>query len=564
MVSDHTITGQQKAVTLGRTCFAFGATLALYLTLISFALPGLTPAKLVGALATLIFFGLGFLARMPKLYGLVGYGFIATAQITAFLASLSNGGVSGYVAPFLIIAPLAAGFFLTLRAALLFSATAIALFAALYVLDSTGLVTGTAYSAEAERLASTILLSTTTILGMICVTGFAHATRRMLNEARKAEKAKSAFLANMSHEIRTPMNGILGLLDLAQKSRTGHMPGDHVNIVHASATALIAVLDDILDVSKLEQGAITITREPHNLRALCDDVLHLFGARLAQADIALRLDYADTLDETYAIDPLRLRQVLWNLIGNAVKFTESGHVILSVSRADEDGALRFAVEDTGIGMSEAAQDRVFSRFTQADDSTTRRFGGTGLGLAISRELVALMGGEFELKSQQGTGSTFWFTIQAEAARPAPISRSVAEQVPVGTLHVLVVDDQPINRTVARALLGSLGHQVDDASSGIEALKMCDDKVYDIVLMDIHMPDLDGMRTTQLLRSAGGVNAHTPVIALTASAMAEDKQKYAGAGMDDCLGKPVQLAALQDMLERHCGETGATAKTAGRQ
>ncbi|MBR9826151.1 MAG: response regulator [Alphaproteobacteria bacterium] len=564
MINDHTITDHQKTIVLGRTSLAFGAVLGLYLIVISFALPGITPAKIAGGTASLVFFALGFAALRGLYYRSIAHAFIISAQLLAFLASLSNGGITGYVTPFLIIAPLAAGFFLSVPAALTYGLSTIGLLSGLFLLDGSGIITPTPYSEQAERLASFILLSTTTLLGLICVIGFASVTSRMLDEARKAERAKAAFLANMSHEIRTPMNGILGLLDLARASQERHMPADHVEIVHGSATALIAVLDDILDISKLEQGDLKITPEPTDLRRLCEDVIRLFSARLTGGDVAMHFEYDQELGTGYVVDPLRLRQVLWNLVGNAIKFTETGHVTLRVlpDRERQDG-LRFEVEDTGCGLSLEAQERIFSRFSQADETTTRRFGGTGLGLAISKELTSLMGGELGVQSEQGAGSTFWFTI---SAAPAELNRSASMQTQGDTseagLTILVVDDQAVNRTVAAALLGHLGHNTRLATGGIEALGLCETEVFDLILMDIHMPDIDGCQATQLLRSGQSPNADTPVVALTASALEAERQRYFEAGMDDCLGKPVQLSALKDVIGlRACIKTVQTQETA---
>lgn len=545
MVYDHTLSNRRKAVVLARTSLGFAITLTLYLTVISIALPGITPAKIAGAAATLIFYALAFIGWRMNAYIPTAHAFIISALGLAFMASMTNGGVSGYVAPFLIIAPLAAGFFLSVYAAMAYGAAAVGLLTLLFLLDGTGIITPTPYPESAERLASLFLLSTTTILGLACVLGFSSAVSRMLDEARKGERVKAAFLANMSHEIRTPMNGILGLLDLAKASRNRSMPADHVDIIHASATALVAVLDDILDISKLEQGQIEIAAEPTDLRELCDDVVQLFSARLTGSDVELRLEYDPALKRAYRVDPLRLRQVLWNLVGNAIKFTEKGHIIVHVGIADgEANRLRFSVEDTGIGMSEAAQARIFSRFSQADETTTRRFGGTGLGLAISRELTELMGGELGLKSAPGKGSTFWFTIKAE---PSDLSETPADaemSTQGSSLPILVVDDQAINRTVAAALLTHMGHKPVLAESGCEALDICERQAFEMILMDIHMPDLDGCQTTQLIRNGTSPNQNTPIYALTASALDEERERYFAAGMNGCLGKPIQLDTLK--------------------
>ena len=561
MINDATLKAGDKSRTLATTCVAFGTVLLCYLGAVSLALPGWSPAKIAGLVAVSLFYGYGFIAWRTTQYRWVAHALIFTAQIMAFAASLTNGGLTGYVAPMQIIAPLAAGFFLTSRSAVIYGAVSVGFFALLLVFDINGWVSPTPYSAEAERIAALFLLSTTTLLGLVCVIGFVRALERMLVAAQQADAAKSAFLANMSHEIRTPMNGVLGLLDLARNGPDGRLDADGVKIAHASAAALITVLNDVLDVSKLDQGAITIRPEPSDFKALCGEVIGLFGVQVGDRDIDLVLDYDDDLPRWYTLDAVRVRQVLWNLVGNAVKFTERGHVRLCVRPdPDERGCLRVEVEDTGIGLSADARDRIFDRFAQADDTTTRDFGGTGLGLTICRELTRLMGGDLVVESEAGRGSTFHFRLAATPAEPAadPVPSAMApalERTGQGvagggearSLTVLVVDDQAINRTVASALLQHLGHDCVLAHGGEDALERAAAQRFDVILMDIQMPGMDGMTVTRRIRRDIPLNADTPIHALTASAMAEDRALYQAAGMDGCLGKPLQIDTLAAQL-----------------
>lgn len=562
MLSDHTVSESDKGRVLGRTCLSFGVILLVYLTAVTALMPGWTPAKLVGFSAASCFILIGLIALTGRFYRILANVFIALAIITALLASMSNGGLTGYVAPFLIIAPMAAGYFLSVREAILYGVMAILAVGALYGLDQAGLVTHPPYSEETVKLASAILLSTTVLLGLTCVVAFARASKRMLEQAKQAEVAKSAFLANMSHEIRTPMNGVLGLIDLARQSKSGRLEREHLEIVHNSARTLIAVLDDVLDFSKLEHGAITINKHPTDLRDVAKDVMALFRAKIVETSVTLEADICPCIPELVLVDSTRLRQVMWNLVGNAVKFTESGTITLRLERVDADtDRIRISVEDTGIGLSDAAQARIFQRFSQADDSTTRRFGGTGLGLTICQELVALMGGTIGVESVESEGATFWFELDAPACRAENSTTKPGEMPSTPPQHILVVDDQAINRTVARTLLAHLGHKVEEAENGARAIEAAGKTAFDIILMDIHMPDFDGVEATRRVRALGGHNAGVPIIALTASALDEDRAAYLEAGMDDCLGKPIQMDALGAMIAKHAGSVGTTRSAA---
>ncbi len=376
--------------------------------------------------------------------------------------------------------------------------------------------------------------------------------------ARAAAVAKSQFLANMSHEIRTPMNGVLGHAQHLAQLSLGPEQRSVVEDILRSGETLLHVIDDVLDFSKLEAGRLRLDPAPFDPRALAQDLRSLLGPRAAEAGIALEMVVEDDVPAWLLGDAGRIRQVLINLGGNAVKFTKQGSVTVRV-RCDavRDGVagVRFEVSDTGIGIPASAFESIFDAFTQADASTTRRFGGTGLGLAISRDLVRCMGGELGVASEEGRGSSFWFVVPlptcgapaaAEATRTERSAACPARSRPV---RVLAAEDNVINQRVMVRLLEQLGCQVDLANDGAEAVERVSSGAYDLVLMDCQMPVLDGFDATHRIRVQGGTAARIPIIAVTAHALAGDRERCLAGGMDDYLTKPLRLDDLQRVLAR---------------
>ncbi|MBI5256249.1 MAG: response regulator [Burkholderiales bacterium] len=378
--------------------------------------------------------------------------------------------------------------------------------------------------------------------------------------AEAAARAKSAFLANMSHEIRTPMNAIIGLSRLALEG--GGLPEPargYIDKVHGSAMALMGLLDDVLDYSKIEAGQLRFEIVPLDLAELLERVAGLFMARVAQKGLQLRVEQAPGLPLRLLGDPLRLSQVLNNLVGNAVKFTERGRVTLAVAAESEVGpdhcVLRFTVRDTGIGITPAQRATLFESFSQGDDSITRRFGGSGLGLAISKRLVEMMGGQIGLDSEPGAGSEFWFTVRmalapsggaAVAAPPA-----VADVLLPPGLRLLVVEDNELNQLVAGQMLQRLGAEVvlvADGAQAVAAVAAAGPTHFAAVLMDMHMPVMDGLEATRRIHALPGCEA-LPVIGMTAAAMPEDRARGLAAGMVDHVVKPVMPLPLQTALQR---------------
>jgi signal transduction histidine kinase/ActR/RegA family two-component response regulator len=375
----------------------------------------------------------------------------------------------------------------------------------------------------------------------------AHA-REARRRALVASRAKSDFLATMSHEIRTPMNSILGFTQLLLRDPgVPEQAREQVKVIAEAGGSLMTVLNDILDFSKVEAGQIELLLEPVELQELLPATLEIMREPARAKGLALRLE-ADGIDGAFSLDGQRLRQVLLNLMNNAVKFTETGHVRLATVLSADGKTLRFEVHDTGIGIEEAVIGRLFTRFSQADSSTTRDYGGSGLGLAICKGLVERMGGRIGVDSRVGSGSCFWFELPAVAVAKGA---DRAPEAPARALggRVLLVDDHPMNLRLGETLLRMLGCEVDLAASGEEAVRAAGAQVYDAILMDVHMPKIDGLAATHAIRGLKGAAGKAPVIAMSADVMPESVERCRAAGMVDHLAKPVQLKALHDTLAR---------------
>ncbi|WP_374325563.1 ATP-binding protein [Azonexus sp.] len=374
--------------------------------------------------------------------------------------------------------------------------------------------------------------------------------------ADSASKAKSAFLANMSHELRTPMHGIMGMVSLV-RARVAEPKLQHqLDRAMEAASRLLLILNEILDLSKIEADRLTLDRVEFKLAPVLDNVAALLAHKAA--DKGLRLDIQPlptAAGQTFVGDALRLGQVLINLAGNAVKFTERGSITIAadlVSETADAALLRFTIRDTGIGIAPDVQQRLFNAFEQADSSTTRKYGGTGLGLAICKRLVAMMGGEIGVDSQPGVGSTFWFTLRLGRTAQEPPALPAAtddSEVRLRQHHagarILLAEDEPINQEVTRELLEQVALVVDLAENGEMAVSMAGEQAYELILMDMQMPLLNGLDATRAIR-AGGPNQRTPILAMTANAFSEDRQRCLEAGMNDHVGKPVD----PDQLYRH--------------
>jgi signal transduction histidine kinase/CheY-like chemotaxis protein len=423
------------------------------------------------------------------------------------------------------------------------------LFEGIVTVDANGDYAGLAGAFELFRTAITLAEERNRDL-----TSLAERLAAETEKTNAASRAKSDFLATMSHEIRTPLNGVLGMAQAPTLDGLGPDQRDKLNVILDSGETLTALLNDILDLSKIEAGKMEITAVASNLEASLDRAYRLFEPVAREKNLSLTIVREGGGPDWLNFDLVRVHQCLTNLISNAVKFTESGRIDVRWSvAAAPDGAphrVRVSVTDTGIGMNEQALLRLFNAFTQADGSTTRRFGGTGLGLAITRKLARLMDGDVHVSSKPGIGSTFTLTFEAAAAKPLvkpahkdPEAKTQAAADMQRAVRILLVDDNATNRQVAKLFLARLQCVIVEAANGVEALERLGSQPFDVVLLDVHMPVMDGCETIRRIRSSLQPWSVLPVIALTADAMEGDRERFVALGMTDYLAKPIDRRLL---------------------
>ncbi len=372
-------------------------------------------------------------------------------------------------------------------------------------------------------------------------------------QAEQANKAKSLFLANMSHEIRTPMNGVIGFTSLLDKTDLDDKQTEYVNTINTSVNDLLTIINDILDFSRIESGKMELQTEAVNLRDCLTTVVRLFSAAAKIKSLQLECVISNDLPEHLIVDPLRLRQIISNLIGNAIKFTEHGSIILRAERVSNNSSDELMIEiiDSGKGITNIEKNRLFDAFTQANYSIYKPDSGTGLGLAISKQLIELMQGSIGVKDN-GIGSTFWITLPIIETHetPEPLSKNSLTEIDdcYTGLHVLVVDDNAINRKLITTLLNQRGITTTQADDGKSALEIALNNDFDLILMDIRMPELNGIEVTKKLR-AEKTDKYTPIIALTAHALPHEQETFLQAGMDTCLTKPVLDYQLFELIDK---------------
>lgn len=369
--------------------------------------------------------------------------------------------------------------------------------------------------------------------------------KQQTEKSQQAMQAKSDFLAVMSHEIRTPLNGVLGTATLLGKTKMTEQQQQLLDVITSSGQQLLATINDILDISKIEAGKLLLHPVPCEINQMLKNVVDMFNASAMEKDVSIIANYTEQTIYI-ALDDVRVKQVLINLISNAIKFTEQGTVSVSVelkNTAPAKHALNITIVDTGIGLSESQVDNLFTKFVQADASTTRKYGGTGLGLAICNALVRQMGGTINVASKLGKGSRFVVSLPCEKAeKPKLDTRTINGLANVENAHILLVDDVPLNQHIAKAMLAD--HTVTTANNGIEAVAKAQESTFDIILMDCLMPELDGFDATKQIRKMG---ITTPIVALTASNQSETKEKCLASGMDDFLSKPLVEKDLISMI-----------------
>jgi len=380
--------------------------------------------------------------------------------------------------------------------------------------------------------------------------------------AERANQAKNEFLANVSHELRTPMNAIIGMTDLALNETLPPLVREYLTTVQSSAQSLLELLNEILDLAKIEAGKFSLQHVAFDVYEVVEDLTKVYRLRAAAKGLEFESQITGDLPRLCLGDPLRLRQVLTNLLSNALKFTDEGRITLSTDKAeapDDRVGVRFMVADTGIGISAADQARIFAPFTQVDASSTRRYGGTGLGLTIASDLIRAMGGELKVESEVGVGSAFAFSVElgrcerqklttpaapTQAAETSPLKSSERGE----KLRVLLAEDVPANQMLVRYVLQQRGHSIEIAANGREAIERVAGEGFDVVLMDVQMPDMDGLQATAAIRALPGRET-LPIIALTAHAMTGDRERFLAAGMDAYLAKPLDVRKLVEIVEK---------------
>ncbi|MEZ4380042.1 MAG: ATP-binding protein [Nannocystaceae bacterium] len=535
--------------------------------------PHLRPARLVGLVVAVAMLLTPLWLRVASLRA-VAITTVVTLNLTTLYNSAVQGGVAGPIAPFGIILPALAVLFIGVRAGWINAALlgAVVLLGELVDLRlPLPLDTPSTYwpmmQLEAITLSAFVLLGTLSVFTSLHTRqteGFA-ADR---DDALALSEAKSRFLSVMSHELRTPMVGVLGAAELLERTHDRNEQRQLISILQRSARAQLELIGNILDLSRIEADQLQIERASIDLRRLLRDLEAMFRAAAENKGLSLKIAIAEDIPPRVIGDAFRLQQVLGNLVNNAIKFTDKGEISVT-ARLARDDSVEFTVRDTGVGFANDLSNDIFATFVQADNTTARRFGGSGLGLAICRRLVGAMGGTIEADSVPGRGSTFKVAIpgpKPSDSSELTVSREFNTPMPSMSqgksrnLTVLLADDEPVNRVVLAAMLATLGYQVLEARNGREALVILEREPVDAVLLDMHMPELDGPAVVSWIRANGGERSQLPVIGLTADVVRENLDRYLSAGLNSILSKPIGVDALRDALDA-VFDPAATSSTA---
>lgn len=391
-----------------------------------------------------------------------------------------------------------------------------------------------------------------------------HLNQKRAEKLEQLARAKDEFIANMSHELRTPLTGLMGMVDLLDKANLQKEERHYLNTAKTSAETLRIVIDDILSLSKLGAGKLELHPEMFDPNKLLSEISEMMSVGAKNKGIGLALKLPEPPLPMIIADQGRIRQVLFNLLGNAVKFTDDGQIILSATTLEQAGdniTIRLSVEDTGVGIAAADVERLFERFAQVDSSSTRAQAGTGLGLAISSELAELMDTKIEVESQPGRGSTFWLDIEVAVAKDLPVTEAAKDDSPAKqditkqALRVLIAEDNPVNQMLIRKLANQDAWTTSFANDGAEAVEAASTRSFDVILMDIQMPNMNGEEATQTIKDSNGPNKQTPIIALTANCMPEDIARYLQLGMVDSIAKPIKFEQFYETIARHVPDRG---------
>ncbi len=494
--------------------------------------------------------------RNPKLWGKV---YICALQVVILFSTVRTGGALSGAVGWLFTMPVLAAILVGTRWALINAAiTGTAFFGmgiAHFMLGNwkrTDNLDEAALLASASHVLALAVLFCMVILGGKRLTKYQNDLRSARDEEHRANQAKSAFLANMSHEIRTPMNGIIGMAEVTLDGELPKKERESIEIILSCSKALLEILNDVLDISKIEAGSLTLEEISFSPQELINDVSHGFKSQIQKRGLHWQATIDPNCPQSVIGDPVRLRQVIFNLVGNAIKFTHSGGVKVHVDWDAGSEELEFHIVDTGIGISPDRQAAIFDEFIQADVTTTREFGGTGLGLSISRRLVHAMGSDLKLRSEVDKGSDFWFRLAAPvAAVDSSADSNHEDQLDsrCWQANVLLVEDNAINAKVATHTLNKNGLTTVWAKNGLEALEQIQSNDFDLILMDCQMPEMDGFEATRHIRSLAQPKCNVPIVALTAGAMNEDRRRCFEAGMDAYLSKPFRREEFERVLAR---------------